>query len=469
MKLYNKFVNKITVVLLVLCSFMLYTVLLFSSQDNDMFHEIISGRDLLAGNFSTASHLNNFPIIIQQWLYCIVLAIFDKLGYFGHMLCVFIQDVILYLVTALFIYNKTQDKKLSLISPFYMILFCGDYLINIRPQIITMILLVVELNILEYYKKNNKNVKYLIYLIFVMILGANFHQGIFLYHIMILGPYLYDESNKSYIDWKLFVFSPIYVLCSLCTPYGLNGALYIFNTFLSKTYKLYNINELAPITILCFVGVKLALVVIIATIMVYKRKSNMFINFYTFGIFLLSLFSTRHISILYIAILFIVCSYDFTILKLDFVKHGFTLLFALLSIVLVYNAHDIRYTYGDVANYIEDKDAKILNTAMDLGGYLEYNGCTKIYIDSRCDAFCEEISGIPNINQNLYALHHGYTIDKKLKNEFASDEFLLDIMDDYTYIVSKPLDYVNRIANENSDKWEKIFDDNSYLVYKKLK
>ena len=245
--------------LLYLCTFigiLSYIMFLFSSQDNDMFFEIMSGRDLLSGNFETASHLDNFPMIVQQWLYAVCLAIVDKFGYYGHISFVFIQNIILFILSSLFIYRKTNNKKLSLFGSFFAILFCNLYLINIRPQIITMILLITELLILELYKEH-KSIKYLVFIIPVLILAANFHQAIFFYHIMLLIPYYIDKNSNCYIDDKLVFITPLFIACSLCTPYTIDGYLYIFRTFASKTYDIYNIVELNALNIVSVHGLKI--------------------------------------------------------------------------------------------------------------------------------------------------------------------------------------------------------------------
>ena len=126
---------------------------------------------------------------------------------------------------------------------------------------------------------------------------------------------------------------------------------------------------------------------------------------------------------------------------------------------------DIKYDYGKVANSIEDKDAPIYNVAMDLGGWLEYNGCTKIKIDSRCEAFSEEISGVPHILEDYFALSQGYWAESDGGYSLVEDDEILALVDDYEYVVAKKNQYVNRTMNRNTDVWTLIFDDNKYTVY----
>lgn len=465
-KIYQHLSKNIILYLFTFSGILLYILFLFSSQDNDMFFEIMSGRDLLNGNFKTASHLNNFPIIVQQWLYAVCLALFDKLGYFGHISIVFIQNIILYIVSIIFVYNKTKNKKLAIYGSFFSILFCHGYLINIRPQIITMILLVIELIILDKYKNHNQNIKYLFLLIPILILSANFHQAVFLYHIMILIPYYIDKDY--YIDWKLVSITSIFILCSLCTPYTINGSLYIFRTFLSKTYSLFNIKELESTNILSTIGIRLILLVSLTIWYIYKHKSNIYINTYVFIISLLTLINVRHFSVIYIAVLFVMCNIDLKKLCNTYVYIIFSCLMILSFIEGSVKSTDIYNYYGNVANIIEDKDATIYNSAMDLGGFLEYNGYTKVKVDSRCEAFSKENSGIDNVNYDLVAVSTGYKVDKDFNYSLMSDNEILNIVIDYDYIIASNLDYINRIAIDENG-WNKIYTDNNYTIYKNIR
>lgn len=462
-KLYDSLTKNGAKVLFFIGAIIFYLVLLFGSQDNDMFFEITSGRDLLNGNFKTASHLNDFPMIVQQWLYSACLAIFDKLGYAGHMLFVFIQDVILWIVSGLFIYRKTKNKYISIVAPIVITLGCYDYLVNIRPQIITMILLVTEILLLDKYHEKNEN-KYLIAMIPLLILAANFHQGLFLYHIFILIPYYFYENYK--IDWKLVLVTPAFMCCSLLTPYGLRGSLYILRTFNSGAYSLFNINELKCLNILSISGAKIIFMLAVAIMLIHWQSSDRYTNFYTFSVAFLCFTATRHLSIAFIPLMFLTTKINFN--KFDKYNTAIYSIVASLcfigTIANIRQAGDLRNTYGDVANVIEDKNATIYNSAMDVGGYLEYNGYTKVRIDSRCEAFSKEISGEDNILENIYITMTGFIPKEKNKPAvLATKEEMLKIIEDYDYLVSNSVDGVLMSVQ---DSWIKIYEDDEYVIWK---
>lgn len=461
--IYNKLYKILPIILLSIFSIILYCIFLLNSQDNDMYFEIVSGNDLLSGNFKTASHLDNFPMIVQQWLYSVCLAIFDKLGVAGHIIFVLIQNIILWSLSSIFIYMKIKNRSISMISSFALILFCHNYLINIRPQIITIILLVAELIFLEKYKENREH-KYLFCIFPLLILAANFHQAVFLYHIIIILPYYFDKRTKWFIDWKLLLFTPFFIACTLLTPYGIDGSLYILRTFQSKTYDIINITELNRIDLLSYVGLKIFIILLITLYYIYKHKANIFTYFYIFLVIGLSFINARHISIVFIPLLFIVIHIDFNWFKNQYIHCILSLVCICLCIIFINQPNDKLENYGDIATVIEDKDAKICNSAMDLGGWLEYNGYTKIWIDSRCEAFSEQISGVPNVINIYYMLTYGYKFDKSINYSFVSNEELLNIIDKYDYIITNKLDYINRIADI---KWHMIYNDDSYIIWAK--
>lgn len=465
--IYNKFKQNFIIYILIFSSILLYLVLLARSQDNDMYFEIMSGKDILNGNFTTISHLDNFPVTIQQWLYSVTLCIFDRLGYAGHMLLVLLQNILLYVISYIFLNLKTKNKKLSMIAPYILLLYNFEYMINIRPQIITMIFLVTELILLELYK-SKQQYRYILLLFPLLVLAANFHNGVFLYHIMIIMPYCIDMNKKLYIDFKLAISSILLCLCSICTPYGINGATYTIKAFISKTYNIFTINELETLDIFTFIGIKLLITVGITIYLIYKHRSNIYINTYIFGTFLLTLLNTRHISILYVGMLFLCCTINVNKLKSKYILGLTTIICFIFAFILVPNAKDIRNNHKDILSYIGEKDARIYNVDIDIGGYLEYNGYTKLSFDSRLENFSYIISGVENKLTDLYKLKTGYSIDKNQSYSLISNDEIYNIIEDYDYIICKETDYITRVLTyDNNSHWQKLYSNSNYIIWKK--
>ena len=461
--------ENIPLVMLLFSTIFLYIIALSTSQDNDMFFEIMSGRDILKGNFHTVSHLNNHPMIIQQWLYCVFMALFDKLGYLGHMLFVLIQNIILYILSSLFIYRKTHNLKKATIGSFVSIVICYQYMVNIRPQIITVILLIAELLLIELYKEKD-SILYLFCVIPILLLHANFHQAVFLYSLFVLIPYYIDKKeDKLKLDWRLILISPVYLLCSLCTPYGIDGSTYIIKTFTTKAYSYFNIVEIQPLSIFEYHGIILLIGIAISIWCIYNKKLNKFMLFYVFSLFLLVCgMNTRHLSILFLMFMYIL-SYDEldVIVKNKYVKIGLAFMFLLMSMSNANEIKDIRTTYIDnIGDYITEQNAPIYNVNVHLGNWLEYQGYNNVLIDTRTEAF--PIMGDTEILPNIYALQTGIYKDlDKNTSEFVSDEYVLDTIKDYDYVVTLKLYYVNRVLGNNA-KYKLIYKDNTFYIWEKV-
>ena len=459
--------KKAMFIALLVSSVILYCVLMSNPFDSDMFFEIASGNDLLQGNFSTASHLGNFPIIVQQWLYAVTLAIADKFGLIGHIVWVVIQHIILCTLSSIFIYRKTKNKKLAIIGSFFTILLCHNYMINIRPQIITMILLVAELLLVELYKEKKK-LKYLIAIFPILILAANFHQAVFLYHLMVLVPYFVDKRFIDYsllqdydrpakdisyrFDWKLALCSVGYLACSLCTPYGVNGALYIVRTAQSNAFKQMPVQEIGSLNLISYIGLKLLVLVGLTIYLLYKHKIDKFTTYFVFLVTVLSFINVRHISIAFIPVMYMLAKVDISKAKHAYVYGYLAICCIVLSVVKV-RAPMIMQSYGDIATVIENHDAKIYNTA-NVGGWLEYNGYTNVKYDVRPELFTKELSGVDNYLYDYQIFMTGYY------GGFIKDEEILKQADKYDYMITYKTDYVNRVLD-----WEIIYQNDDYIVW----
>lgn len=464
-EIYNKVYQHLPFIVCMLLLLLFYLVrLLFYSDNTDMYFEIAAGRDLLNGNFKTASNLDNFPMLVQQWGYAIILTIADKFGLLGRILCVFIQNAILYILSYIFIMYKTHNKKRAILCPFICLVLSFNYLISIRPQIITMILIMIEILLLEKYKETKQN-KYLLLIIPTLILAANMHQAIFLYHIFIIAPYYIDMTKKFYVDFKLGFFTIPYILCSLCTPYGIDGALFIFKVFKSNIYDKISIAELSGGEIFDITFIPIILIVGYIIYKIYKHESNMFVNFYTFSIFLLSIWALRNMSIFYLALMFI-CTlsikplnqktiYIIIIVYLLFLLRGFRFSNILTDNYLAKTEH-----YDTVENIITDKNSKIYNTELMIGGYLEYKDYKKVAQDIRVECFTKEISGKDNIIKNDLIMKLLIDTDKK---ELVSNELVFDIINDYDYVINKPIYLSNKVLQDSD--WKLIYEDEYWVIW----
>lgn len=466
MSITRKIVNKLPLIILIMTSIVVYIILLLCSKDNDMYFEIASGRDLLNGEFFNATHLNNYPLIVQQWLYAVILALVDKLGDFGIFTFVFIQNLLLWLVSSIFIYRKTKNKKKAIIGSYIATFISYYYMISIRPQIITVIMLIVELILVDMYKEKH-NIKYLLSIFPLLILYANIHQSLFLYSIFVIIPFYIDIDKSKHIlkciDWKLVWFSFLFLLCSLCTPYGLDGSLYVVKALFSDGFKYIGIKELQPLPITNIIGVSVIIILAIVIYKIYKKQSNYYVNYYIFSLTILSFISVRHLCIWYIALMFMFCYFNFTSFKKNYI-YIITIIIGIFLAVGQFKKIDFTKQYGNIELAILDKNARIYNSIIDIGGWLEYNDFTKVKFDSRIEVFSKEMSNNPTLIDTLLDCIHGYHVNENKTYSIASDDILISLADEYDYFIVKPTDYINRVLEHHN--WLKIYDKNNMIIFK---
>ena len=163
---------------------LIYSLFLLHSQDSDMYQMIANGREILANGFlyKNPASIISISIINQQWLYCVLIALADKFGYLGHIGFVLIQNIILVCLSSYFINTKIHNKNASGLISLLVLIFASGYMINIRPQIITICLLLSHIIILE---KAQKDKLWLTFIPIIIILEANLHGAVVLFHVFI--------------------------------------------------------------------------------------------------------------------------------------------------------------------------------------------------------------------------------------------------------------------------------------------
>ena len=357
----------------------IYSIILVHCLDSDMFFIVSSGNDILNGEFYYNPH-TQLPLVNQQWLYSVILALIDNnFGFIGDTVFVLVQDTILFWLTYKLLYKKTNDKYMSLISPIILIILTSCYMINVRPQIITVILLLAEYMILDKYTETN-NWKHLLKLIPILLLFANVHNSIFLYSGIILIPFLIRNHK---IDWKIVTTGIIMPLFTLCTPYGLDGALFIFRVFIYNNGWTKNISELQPIPMFSMLGAVFVVVLISMLVLIYFKKSNKYINFYSTLTLILLVTAARHFILMYIPLVLITVVAIQNKPKVKIIPNYMSLVLLFTCSIICFSTYAMynESSLFEIKNEIEliekldeaniPKDSKIFNN-INIGAYLEY-------------------------------------------------------------------------------------------------
>lgn len=461
-------------VCLVLVLLSIYFVELCKSQDADMFWIIANGKEILQNGIlrTNPTSIVEISIVNQQWLYCVITALFDKFGYIGHIGFVFIQDCLLICLASYWLNSKIHDKYKSVVLSIGIMTICG-YMINIRPQVITMCLLIAHMIILD---KAQENKKWYLFTIPIIILEANLHGALFLYHGILVVPYLI--KNKK-INWYAFASAVSIIPLSLINPYGFGMIQYAINALTSPAFKYVIITELLPTSPLTTYSWNILLGLGLFIICAFMRKLNFKTIWYSTIILILSMHQVRHTSVLYLPLL-VMCGQIFENLKLPEFKFLQNKDIRLVSNLLVFIAtifmcfasfvciyypqYDIRYKDNQMSSYtlsqkIENKDAKILSN-FNNGGYLEYVGFNKVMIDQRPEIYVEN-----DVLKDWSILTYGKdTVENKVYTFEEMDNLANKYNFDYVFAVKSNV--LDRLCQEYPDKYQFIDSDDIYNLYK---
>ena len=435
--------------------------------DTDVYYIIAEGRNIRANGIPyTLYNFNFFEIdtVIQNYAWCYLLAfLYDTFGNIG-LACLQVIILTLYAIGVNTLLKMKGSKwtlpERALIS--ILILTIGCY-INMRPQIITLTILIYQLIILEKIHKT-KNFLWGYLIIPLTILHMQIHMSMWIMQIIICLPYIcpirIDLQGKISISIEKYqlknvvhnILLPILIfLSTLLNPYGIDGSLYIFNG-MGEAGK-FSISELSKPVYISKFGAYILLLVILTFLFIREFKKHDI--YLVLGLALFSMFAIRNIMfvpIAYISLLATISSKarfkNFSIKKLPtgFLAIIMVLMFISIGMDITDGKHfnnsisDNDYFFtgmDDIMAQIPDKNAKIFCQFMD-GNYLEFHGY-KSFWDAR-----PELGGI-KIN------HKREITEDYLSIVYAKDN-MKEILDfyDFEYMIVRKQSLV-RLALEKSD------------------
>ena len=226
--------------------------------DTDVFYIIATGNYIL---FHGIPHTNPFittpgvPVVIQNWAYCAMTAwVRQSFGTVGLFILTVLMIVGVYLVVRSLVVKTVTDPWVRLICTVILTNLFG-YL-NLRPEILTFLLIILELYGIEKYQKTGKK-RYLGMIPVAMFAEVNFHASYWIMHLIILLPYLVrfpcKRVTQTYMTGKMrgtLVFTAILSMpVLLVNPYGLENVTYVFDAMTSGALKLMKISELLPLAL----------------------------------------------------------------------------------------------------------------------------------------------------------------------------------------------------------------------------
>lgn len=248
---------------IVCCLFYFLKIAFIGILDTDVFYLLAVGKDILKNGIS---HINTLittpdtPVVLQNWAYCALLAIVENIsGRIGLYILMLLFLLALYLVIRKNVHDVIHNKWIAFFCTFVLTNSFG-YL-NLRPEILTFLLLYFEVYGIQQYQKTQKK-RYLIYIPLSMLLEINFHASYWILHYIVILPFIVplidDKIRETALRSKERNLVLIVALLSFpvlfMNPYGIDNILYVFKACFSDTFKIIQIKELQPIAInsLCF-------------------------------------------------------------------------------------------------------------------------------------------------------------------------------------------------------------------------
>lgn len=512
---WNKSANKwlCYVLLSIIPFFYLLEKIVCSVYDSDMYFLIATGREILQHGIP---HTNVWTIdsesgiIVQQWLYDVILAFVDQFGYIGFSVFVFLEIILFAFIWVRFFALKHISPIISLPILIMVSMPTQYYLFSVRPQVITMILLLSSCIALEKFAATGEK-RHLVLLVLYAFLEMQVHASMWFLHFAIILAYMVPAfyfkplfkdfaDNAMYRQWQSLLVTIICMFGVLfINPYGVDGVFYIIKTFKAHTFAYVNVVEVSMTEFLSQQGAVVILCLVLFLIaMKLKHLTSVDVNI-TAGFCLMMMLAIRNNTCSIFVFAFLMRSVALSIeehknkfdLSKDFKYYLVPiLLFAdlifvtnfLSSAVSVFTDESgMESSLPKIAEEIDSDYSEDMHifTGFNCGAYFEYEGFKNLYIDARPEIYTKEFTGNKNILEDYSRFCcYGYDPSKtSLSSISASSAVTKDEMDDWFYsydfdyvivsTLSEP--YLAAYMLDNTD-YQIIEDasDSYYILYRKV-
>lgn len=515
-------------------------IMIFTTDytDTDLYYLLANGKYILKHGIP---HTNPFvfapfkggslpDIVIQNWLYCVIVAGVSKLaGSLG--LCIleltFIIGMMFTMHTFLKIRGSNWNKTLTLIV-LAITLICFGY-INLRPQMFTFILIMTEIICIEKVIKTG-NTKYLFIIPLCTLIEINIHASYWIMHYVVFFPYMIpmkkifkDKIPNSLCDnFKKKQYKPIFItwlmmaVSLFINPYGADSILYVFKVLHDNVFGFITIVEQQPLsfgkpTIELFLIFIVVFVIFIA--MIYKKRIKFSTIFMYLGFTLLISLQIKWLSFYVIGILFVLSDFIkyLETTKLKEVKIslaykwfyiGCTFMMAVLFLLIVittvvstkefkpteeaFNTPNATISKDEIkiAEYLKEHNTDRVFTQWDSGNYYEYKEI-KVLADARPELYTITYSDTKDYDKtNLGVQSHieyglpAYGVTQKgitthaglIKEMDTADEYgkLVDKLDTKYYVVQATTDALYKYVTGHPEKYKLVYKGKNQYLYEKI-
>lgn len=425
----------------------------------------------------------NFTIIVQQWLFDVLIYqvynLFGFIGLYAYIITVFFISVFsVYKFVGLYSKDIYARTLATIIYSSFALPF-----MTCRPTSLSFLLCLAVVAAMERYRLT-KSKKCLFTLPLVSILMINVHAAMWPIMFVLMLPFIapdnfpkttskYDVSMlfKKWIDDKIpILLSIIFMaICGSFNPNGFDGMAYVFLSYGEATNNAL-ITELQSPNIASGMGAAViaAILCLMWYLLRFKSKGNFALVYMTLGTIVLASLHQRNAWFLFFGML------PLTAIMIDclsekerevvkpnkekkFIEIIVVTVFLFLSLAFVAFQDEIidgETTPVLAADYLDNqsKDDMVLFTEFNNGAFMEFRGY-KVYIDARPELFQRRINKSSNIYDEYLALRYG---------EIDFEEFL----DKYKFTHLVVLD-ANILTGYlyACDEYELVVDGQGYKLY----
>lgn len=517
---------------------MIIMIFITDYTDTDLYYLLVNGKYILKHGIP---HTNPFvfapfkggslpDIVIQNWLYCVIVAGISKIaGSLG--LCILEFIFIIGMMFTMYIFLKIRgsnwNKTLTLIV-LAVTLICFGY-INLRPQMFTFILIMTEIICIEKVIKIG-NTKYLLIIPLCTLIEINIHASYWIMHYVVFLPYiipmkkiLKDKVFDGICDnFKKGQYKPVFItwlimaVSLFINPYGTGSILYVFKALKDNVFSFITIVEQQPLSfgkpaIELFLIFIVVFVIFIA--MICKKKIKFSTIFMYLGFTLLISLQIKWLAFYAIGILFVLSDFIewLKTTKLREVKISstykwfyivcifiMTILFSLIIITTVISTKEFKLTEEalntpnttiskdeiEIAKYLKIHNADRVFTQWDSGNYYEYKGI-KVLVDARPELYTIAYSDTNDYDEtNLGVQAHikyglpAYSVMRRgitsrtglIKEMDTAEEYgeLVDKLDTKYYVVKATTESLYKYVTGHPEKYKLVYKGRNQYLYEKL-
>ena len=484
--------------LYIVFSMLLIVIILMTvtkEMQNDTFFTIATGEHILQEGYDNVDHLTwheDLGFYKLRWAFDAAIAfIYNAFGFAA----IYAFVVIIASLTVLSLFNILLKQKNNIVLSFIatvisMLLMTSNWSFTARGQIISYLLLLLEIYFIEKMISTKQKRYYIIFLV-ISALIVNFHASVWYMTIILVLPYLAEAimhkimKNKN-LEKSKIILEPIsikmliiailcLVLGSFISPIGTYTYTYMFKVIggISSTF----ISELQQTDIISSIGMILGLIVIDILMLATKSKMKLSDILLFFGLYFMAILARRNQAFLYligtIPVVRLITNFFETydteniLEKLNnFFSKNWVLGCTTIVIVIGLSSNmvtRIREKYVnerkypvEAVNFIKEnldyKNLKIYNS-FNYGSYLELSGIPA-FVDSRSEIFTEEFNNVTILKDWLETSKGNVNYN----DTFAKYEI------DYAIVEDKEIINTYISADEN---YEKVFDDETFSIYMK--